>query len=375
MTHVLVTGGAGFVGSHIVDHLVDHGYEVTVLDNLTEQVHEEEPEYLNPDAEYVWGDVRDRELVTDLLEEADVLNHQASAVGVGQSMYQIEHYVDVNTLATARILDVIVNEDIDLEKIVVASSMSIYGEGEYYCPSCESTEYPSERADEQMEQGEWEHRCSACESKLEPRPTPETKPRDSTSVYAISKKDQEELTLSVAEAYDIPAVALRYFNIFGSRQALDNPYTGVCAIFSSRIKNDNPPLIFEDGEQTRDFVHVSDVARANRLAIERSGADGEAVNIGTGDPSTVQEIANTLIELYGKADTLEPSITGDFRAGDIRHCYADTTKAERDLGFEAEVDFETGMRELVEWGREQDAEDNFEKAHEELEEKGLVGED
>jgi len=374
MTSVLVTGGAGFVGSHIVDEYVDAGYDVTVVDNLTEQVHAEKPEYVNDDAEYVWGDVRNRELMTDLLESVDVLNHQASAVGVGQSMYEIEEYVDVNTLATARILDIVVNDDIDLEKIVVASSMSIYGEGEYRCPDCEERRRPSLRSEEQMAREKWEHVCGNCGTDLEPLPTPESKPRDSTSIYAITKKDQEEMCLSIGRAYDIPTVALRYFNIYGSRQALDNPYTGVCAIFSSRIKNDNPPLVFEDGEQTRDFIHVSDVARANRLAVEADATD-VAVNVGTGDPTTINGIAETLIDLYGKSNTLSPKIANDYRQGDIRHCYADTTSAANALGFEAEVGFEEGMRELVAWGREQEAEDRFEEAHAELEEKGLVGED
>ena len=374
MTSVLVTGGAGFVGSHIVDEYVDAGYDVTVVDNLTDQVHDEKPDYLNDDAEYVWGDIRDRELMTDLLKSVDVLNHQASAVGVGQSMYEIEEYVDVNTLATAQILDTIVNHDIDLQKIVVASSMSIYGEGEYRCPDCEEHRRPSLRSEEQMTREKWEHVCEDCGTDLEPLPTPESKPRDSTSIYAITKKDQEEMCLSIGRAYSIPTVALRYFNIFGSRQALDNPYTGVCAIFSSRIKNDNPPLVFEDGEQTRDFIHVSDVARANRLAVESDATD-VAVNVGTGDPTTINGIAETLIDLYGKSDTLSPEIANDYRQGDIRHCYADTTTAADALGFEAEVGFEKGMRELVAWGREQEAEDRFEEAHAELEEKGLVGED
>ena len=374
MTRVLVTGGAGFIGSHLVDRLVADGYDVTVLDNLTEQVHDGEPDYLNDDAEYVWGDVRDRDLLADHLEATDVLSHQASAVGVGQSMYEIERYVEVNTLATARVLDVVVNEGIDLEKVVVASSMSIYGEGEYHCPACDAIRHPPLREEAQMAAGDWEQRCSECGAALDPRPTPETKPRESNSVYAISKKDQEELTLSVCRAYDIPAVALRYFNAYGSRQSLDNPYTGVCAIFSSRIKNDNPPLIFEDGYQTRDFVHVRDVARANQLAIERDVAD-EAINVGTGVPRTIREIAETLIDLYGKGGELDYEIADDFRAGDIRHCYADTTRAEDLLGFEPAVGFEAGMAELVEWGRERDAEDRFEEAHAELEERGLVGED
>jgi dTDP-L-rhamnose 4-epimerase len=289
-------------------------------------------------------------------------------------MYEIEHYTEVNTLATARLLDVIVNEEIDLKKIVVASSMSIYGEGAYYCTECDAERYPSLRSDEQMAACGWEHRCGACDSELEPRATAESKPRESTSIYAITKKDQEEMCLSIGRAYDIPTVALRYFNIYGSRQSLDNPYTGVCAIFSSRIKNDNPPLVFEDGEQTRDFIHVGDIARANRLAMESDASD-VAVNVGTGNPKTITEIGEVLIDQYGKSDELSPEIANDFRQGDIRHCYADTTRAEAVMGFTAEVSFEEGMRELVEWGREQEADDRFEEAHRELEEKGLVGED
>jgi len=371
MTHVLITGGAGFVGSHIVDEYINAGYEVTVLDNLTDQVHTSEPDYLNSEAEYVWGDVRDRKLMSELLASADILNHQASAVGVGQSMYEIEHYVDVNTLGTARLLDIIVNEEIQLEKMVVASSMSIYGEGAYRCRACDEVRYPALRNNSQMTQYQWEHHCNQCGSQLEPMATPEEKPRDSTSIYAITKKDQEEMMLSIGRAYDIPTVALRYFNTYGSRQALENPYTGVCAIFSSRIKNDNPPLVFEDGEQMRDFIHVSDVARANRAAIESDVAHG-AINIGTGSPKTITEVADMLIQLYGKTDEIEPVIADDYRQGDIRHCYADISKAQELLDFDPQVSFEDGIRELVEWGREQEAEDRFDDAHSELVEKGLV---
>lgn len=372
---VLVTGGAGFVGSHLVDRLIDQGYEVIVLDNLADQVHEQKPEYLNDNAEYVWGDVRDRKILVDLLERADIVSHQAGAVGVGQSMYEIEKYVDVNTLGTARLLDIIVNEEIGLEKLVIASSMSIYGEGQYYCAGCDTDKNPSLRDDAQLKRGEWELTCRDCGTTLKAIPTSESKPLESNSIYAITKKDQEEMSLAIGRAYGLPVVALRYFNIYGSRQSLDNPYTGVCAIFSSRIKNDNPPLVFEDGQQTRDFIHVSDIARANQSAIEESSANGHAINVGTGNPQTIEGIAETLIGLYDKGEALSPEITNDFREGDIRHCYADTSKAEQLLDFEPQVSFEAGMRELVEWGRTQDAEDRVEEAHAELEEKGLAGGD
>lgn len=372
MNHVLVTGGAGFVGSHIVDELVEAGYEVTVIDNLDEQVHDDEPAYLNDDAEYVWGDIRDRELMRDLLESVDAVSHQASKVGVGQSMYEIEEYVDVNVTGTARMLDVIANEEINLERFVIASSMSAYGEGEYYCTTCDEYRYPPLRDVEEFEEKKWELHCSDCDSRLDPVPTTESKPLDSDSIYAITKKNQEEMCLSMGRAYDVPVVALRYFNIYGSRQALDNPYTGVCAIFSSRIKNDRPPLIFEDGEQTRDFIHVSDIARANRLALEESAAVGEAINVGTGNPTSITELAEELIRRYGKEGELTPDVTNEFRSGDIRHCFADTTRAEELLGFEANASLKSGLEELVSWGLDNDATDNTDEAYAEMNEKGLI---
>lgn len=374
MKRVLVTGGAGFVGSHIVDEFVEQGYDVTVLDNLDSQVHDNEPGYLNNEAEYVWGDIRNRDLVSELLKDVDIVSHQASKVGVGQSMYEIEEYVDVNTLGTARMLDVIVSNEIDLDRFVIASSMSAYGEGEYYCKSCEEHQSPPLRDVEQLEQSEWELLCETCGNRLDPVPTTESNSLDSDSIYAITKKSQEEMCLSVGRAHDLPVVALRYFNIYGSRQALDNPYTGVCAIFSSRIKNDRSPLIFEDGQQTRDFIHVSDIARANRLALEVESAVGEAINIGTGEPTTISELAEELIRRYGKSEKLTPDVTNEFRSGDIRHCVADTSRAEHLLNFKAEVSLEAGLKELVSWGINHDATDNTDKAYSEMEEKGLIRE-
>jgi dTDP-L-rhamnose 4-epimerase len=288
-------------------------------------------------------------------------------------MYEIEKYVDTNTLGTARILDIIANDEIELERIIVASSMSIYGEGQYSCRECNEIRNPGLRQEEQMAAEDWEHRCTKCGSVLQPAPTSEEKPLDSTSVYAITKKDQEQLCRSVGRAYDIPTIALRYFNIYGSRQAMDNPYTGVCAIFSSRITNGNPPLVFEDGKQTRDFVHVSDIARANILATQAKDVEDTAVNIGTGTPQTIEDIAKTLIQMYGRSDELSAEITNEFRQGDIRHCYADISCAEELLGYEPKVDFEEGMRELVNWGQDQEVDDHFDEAQEELEEKGLIG--
>jgi len=365
--NILVTGGAGFIGSHIVDALVGK-HEVTVYDNFEPQVHKQEPDYLNTDAALIRADIRDNESLKSAVMEADIIFHQAAMVGVGQSMYQIERYVDVNTLGTAKLLDILANEEHDVKKLIVASSMSIYGEGAYQCKDC-GVVYPSLRAEEQMRSREWEMRCPECGKVVEPVPTDEMKPLQPTSIYAVSKKDQEEMSLAVGHAYGIPTVALRYFNTYGPRQALSNPYTGVCAIFSSRIKNNNPPIVFEDGLQTRDFISVHDIAAANLLVMENSRADYEVYNVGTGMPVSILEIAETLAGLYGK--DLKPEVVNKFRQGDIRHCYADISKIQR-LGFEPAMSFEDGMQELVAWGETQEAEDRSDVAYEELKEKGLV---
>jgi dTDP-L-rhamnose 4-epimerase len=364
---VLVTGGAGFIGSHLVDALLRQGHRVRVLDSMEEQVHEgRTPSYLNPEAEYQRGDVRDRAAVRKALEGIEVVFHEAAAVGVGQSMYQIEKYVAANVLGTAVLLDTIVNDRLPIKKLIVASSMSIYGEGQYRCGSCGPV-FPSLRSEPQLKTRQWEMRCPRCGRTVNPEPTPEDKPLLPTSVYAVSKRDQEELCLSVGRSYRIPTVALRYFNVYGPRQALSNPYTGVCAIFSARIKNHHPPLIFEDGAQSRDFVHVSDIVQANLLVMEKA-ADG-VFNVGTGRPTSILEIATVLRTLYG--GTVEPTITQKFRAGDIRHCSADISRLSR-LGFTPKVSLEEGLRDLAAWGREQAATDRVEQAAKELETYGLA---
>ncbi|MFH1125634.1 MAG: SDR family NAD(P)-dependent oxidoreductase [Candidatus Altiarchaeota archaeon] len=270
---ILVTGGAGFIGSHIVDKLVEEGHEVRILDNLEPQVHQgRKPDYLNKKAEFMLGDVRNKEDLEKALEDVEVVFHDASAVGVGQSMYKIRHYADVNTMGTANMLELLVTKENSVKKVIVASSMSIYGEGTYDCAR-HGTIYPKLRTQEQLKKHDWELKCPECGEKIRPMPTPEEKPLQPTSIYAITKRDQEEMCLAVGNAYGIPTVALRYFNVYGPRQALSNPYTGVAAIFSSRIKNNNPPLIFEDGMQARDFVYVTDVAEANMLVIGKKSAD------------------------------------------------------------------------------------------------------
>ena len=370
---VLVTGGAGFIGSHIADRLIDQGYKVFIYDNLVPQVHDGIPDYLNEKAEFVKGDIRDREKLKHVLKEVNIVSHQAAIVGVGQSMYEIENYVDVNTKGTATLLDLIINEDdIKIEKLVVASSMSIYGEGACYCSKCKEYKYPNLREEAQMAQEQWEHKCPDCGTTLEPKPTSENKPSNTTSIYAQTKKAQEEMALMIGRAYGIPTVALRYFNVYGPRQSLNNPYTGVCAIFSSRIKNDHPPLIFEDGNQSRDFIYVSDIARANQLVIERPEANMKAFNVGTGKRRTIKEIAHLLVQMYGKQDELKPQVVGKFREGDIRHCYADISRIRDLLGFEPKVSFEDGMKKLITWGSKQEASDKFKQAEAELKEKGLL---
>lgn len=367
---VLVTGGAGFIGSHIVDMLVENGYEVRVLDNFEPQVHNGRiPDYLNEDAEYIVGDVRNREDVENALEDVDMVAHQAAAVGIGQSMYNPGKFSDVNVTGTGNLLDLLVNGDNhNVTKLVVASSFSNYGEGAYGCDEC-GTVYPEERPEERMENGEWGQTCPSCGEDVEPVPTSEDSPLKSSSIYAETKRAQEEMSRIVGRHYDIDVVALRYFNVFGPRQSLDNPYTGVGTIFSSRIKNGNPPVIYEDGGQARDFVFVEDVARANMLALESDASDA-VVNVGTGEPNTVEELAEELIEAYG-AD-LEPEISGQYRAGDIRTCYADLSRAKEVLGFEPQVSFQDGIQSLVDWGRDRDAEDQFEAAQDELEGEELV---
>ncbi len=368
---VLVTGGAGFIGSFLVDRLVELGHEVTVFDNLEPQVHPsgKPPEYLNPKACLVLGDVRDYDALRYVVAGQQAIFHLAGAVGVGQSQYEIKHYVDANTGGTANLLDIIVNHDHRVEKLIVAASMSSYGEGCYRCEQ-HGTVRPALRIPEQMESGQWEPRCPLDGCPIQPIPTPEEAEQHCNSIYALTKKDQEDMVLNIGRTYSIPSVALRFFNVYGPRQSLSNPYTGVAAIFMSRIKNNHPPVIYEDGLQTRDLISVHDVVDSLILCMESSEGDYETFNVGSGRPLSIVGIAGTLAKLYGK--DIEPDITHKFRKGDVRHCYADIGKIARRLGWQPRISFEQGMEELIEWSRGQEATDKFDQAVRELRLKGIV---
>jgi dTDP-L-rhamnose 4-epimerase len=370
MERVLITGGAGFIGSHVADELLARGYRVRALDNLTEQVHGPNagrPDYLDPDVELIVGDVRDRSVVRRALEGVDAVYHFASAVGVGQSMYEIVHYTDVNNVGTAVLCEALIANPV--KRLVVASSMSLYGEGLYEAPDGRLVT-DADRALAQLRAGEWAVRDARGEV-LTPVPTPESKPPALASVYALSKFDQERMCLMVGRAYNIPTVALRFFNVYGPRQSLSNPYTGVLAIFASRLLNDSAPLIFEDGQQQRDFVSVHDIARACLLALDADAAVDQVVNVGSGEHYTVAEIAERLGTALGKTH-IEPRVTGRYRVGDIRNCFADVTRARELLGYTPSVTLDVGLVELGDWLAGQIATDQVERASEELEARGLT---
>jgi dTDP-L-rhamnose 4-epimerase len=367
---VLITGGAGFIGSHLSDELLNKGYSVRVLDNLSKQVHGlncERPEYLNPDVELIIGDVRDEQAVKKALKGVDAVYHYAAMVGVGQSMYEIKEYTDVNNLGTSVLLEALVKQPV--EKLVVASSMSIYGEG-LYKDSEGKIKAGVERKIDQLKKGDWEMYDNAG-NVLSPYPTPETKTPSLSSIYALSKYDQERMCLLIGKAYNIPTVALRFFNVYGTRQSLNNPYTGVLAIFASRFLNNNSPLIFEDGNQKRDFVSVLDIARASRLAMETPEAENDVFNIGSGNSYTIVEIAEKLARILNKEEVVS-EITGKYRVGDIRHCFSDIAKAKVILNYEPQVTLEDGLIELAEWLEGQTAEDKVADASKELAERGLT---
>jgi dTDP-L-rhamnose 4-epimerase len=366
----LITGGAGFLGSYVADALLASGHTVRALDSLSPQVHGDDarrPDYLDPEVELMQGDIRDPARVRKALAGIDAVVHFAAAVGVGQSMYRIADYTGVNNLGTAVLAQALADNPV--QRLVVASSMSIYGEGLYQAADG-SPRVVGERSPAQLRRGQWDWQ-DVDGSRLMPIPTPEDKPPALASVYALSKFDQEKLCLMIGRAYRIPTVALRFFNAYGPRQALSNPYTGVLAIFASRLLNHKAPLIFEDGNQMRDFVSARDIAQACLLALQATDVDGEVFNVGSGQACTVRETAGRMARILG-VEHLQPDITNTCRAGDIRHCFADLGRIRQALGYRPQVTLEQGLEELAQWLAAQPANDRVRQASAELSSRGLT---
>lgn len=364
---ILVTGGAGFIGGHIVDRLVREGYQVTILDNL-ESNGGGKPDYLNTNAELIVGDIRDERLLQKLIPKFKVIFHEAASVGIAQSNYEIARFIDVNSLGTAKLLQSIVNSK-TLPKLIISASNTTYGEGLYSCNNC-GIFHPEIRTQEQINKYGFEPVCQKCKNPGKPFQTSETTELNCNSVYAFTKKTQEELSMFLGKLYGFPVVLLKCFNVFGPRQSLSNPYTGVSAIFMSRVKSGNVPVIYEDGLQTRDFVYIDDVVEANILAMQDSKANFQIFNVGSGSPTAINNLAEEICKIYGKVPRFET--THKFRKGDIRHCIADISKIEKFLGWKPKVSFIRGLEETHEWAITQESRDYFEKADSELKEKGLL---
>jgi dTDP-L-rhamnose 4-epimerase len=373
---ILVTGGAGFIGSHVVDRLVTRGHQVVVLDNLDPQVHGDnaEPRHILKHIdvgriEFIRGDIRDFQAVEAGLESVDAVCHLAAAVGVGQSMYAPHYYTSVNVDGQGVLMEVMARAPHQYRKFVVASSMSIYGEGLYRCLTHGEQRFAT-RPEAQVAAGDFECHCPVCGTPMVPQPTPESKTLESTSIYALTKKQQEELALCFGGAYRIPTIALRFFNVYGSRQSLNNPYTGVAAIFMSRLKNHNAPIVFEDGLQSRDFVHVHDLADTVVRAIEIDGIESGVYNVCTGRPTSIAEVAHVLADKLGVA--IAPEIVGKYRAGDIRHCLGDNRALAAQLGTAPHTTFAEGVDELLAWSARETATDTVEASVDALRKAGLV---
>jgi len=369
---ILITGGAGFIGSHTCDALLARGYRVRVLDCLDPQVHgpaRQRPAYLDSRVELQVGDVRCREDLEWAITDMDAICHFAAQTGVGQSMYEIQSYCDVNINGTAMLLDVLANSPHRVKRLVLSSSRAVYGEGAYRCAGC-GTVYPPLRNREALARKEWGIFCPCCGTPLQPLPTAEDKPLAPISIYAETKRVQEDLLRLFAATYEIPSVILRYFNVYGTRQSLGNPYTGIGAIFTTRLLAGQPIAIYEDGEQGRDFVHVSDVVQANLLALEHPGAGGGTFNVGSGERLTVLDLARHVCRAVGRAE--EFVYSGEFRVGDIRDCYADLTRSRDELGFVPQVPFRRGVEELVAWAASESREDRLAEAEAALRARGLM---
>ena len=369
---VLITGGAGFIGSNLALKLIDKGYEVTVLDNLSEQIHGSHSDLLNTIIDkvtFIQGDVRKVEDWKKALVGQEIVVHLAAETGTGQSMYEVQKYVDVNINGTAIFLDYLVNEKHNIQKVIIASSRAIYGEGKYECPT-HGIIYPNERKEADLLRSEFEPKCPVCNTDLILKATDESSKIHPSSVYGITKQNQEQMVMNVCQSIGIPAVAFRYQNVYGPGQSLKNPYTGILSIFSTQIKNGNDINIFEDGKESRDFVFIDDVVKATILGIEKDEANFEVFNVGFGIGTTVTEVAQTLKKLYQSDVKIKE--TGNFRLGDIRHNYADLSHISEKLGFEPDVDFQSGVAKFADWVNSQEIqEDNYSKSIEEMKAKGL----
>ena len=356
---ILITGGAGFIGSHLAYRLLESGHEVSILDSLVPQVHPyqpQKPSYLDPRAKFVRGDVLDSKIISKLITEAEIVVHFAARVGVAQSMYMISDFISNNTLGTANLLENLVQKENSVQKLIVASTMSVYGEGAYQCKNCGIVYPPSrKRSDIIINTSKkigyhWEPKCPICNGPVHPIPTPENAELNPTTVYAHSKLHQEQLSLLIGKTNGLPVTALRFFGTYGSHQALSNPYTGVCAIFATSLLAGNSPIIYEDGAQSRDLVHVSDVCQAVELSLDNPQSKGEVFNVGTGERVTIIEIANRLQNLLKVR--VPNQISNQFRAGDVRHIFADIAKIKNKLGYQPKMMFNQGIEEFVDWIRE-----------------------
>jgi len=376
MKNVLITGGAGFIGSNISLKLLDKGLKVTVLDNLSPQIHGENPELSSPlykkiidKVTFIKGTVTSKEDWTNAIKDQDAIIHLAAETGTGQSMYEIQKYIDVNIGGTGLMLDILANTDHQIKKVVVASSRAIYGEGRYECVD-HGIVYPTERHDEEMSKGDFSCKCPVCNKTVSLLSTTEDSKIHPTSVYGITKQNQEQMVLTVCKSLGIEAVAYRYQNVYGPGQSLSNPYTGILSIFSTRIKNGNAINIFEDGKETRDFVFIEDVVDATILGLENEKANGQVYNVGTGVAIDVVTVANTLTKFYNKEIPIQ--VSGNYRLGDIRHNFADISKIKSELGFEPQWSFDKGIEAFTQWVNEQEIpEDKYELSIEEMKNKGL----
>ncbi len=376
---ILVTGGAGFIGSHIVEALADKGHMVFVLDNLESTTHGNNAtrpkniESLQGDIEFVHNDVRNEKVLFECIQEVDAIFHEAAVGGLGLSMYQIHSCIDPNCGGTAKLLDILVNKEHNVKKVVLASSMAVYGEGTYDCEEC-GVIYPNIRAEQQLTQKIWEIQCPNCGKTALPLPTNESKPLKPASVYSISKRTQEETCLLIGKLYGIPTIALRYFVTYGPRQSMRNPYSGVCSIWSTRLLSNKLPIIYEDGLQSRDFIYVKDIVQANLLALEKNNGNYLAMNVGTGRQIKITELASELIQAYDV--NISPEINYLYRKGDVRHLFADISLIKRKLGFTPKYTLQEGLQQFEAWSREMfkagEFTDKFEEAHKELENKKLL---